>query len=57
MTQETKSLTPHPYRCQAHRMWMKKGVCELCRMEADKRQKELEKLTGSNKQTVKITKL
>ena len=40
-----------------HRMWMKKGQCEICRLEADKRRAELERVGGSNKQEVKITKL
>lgn len=43
-----------PYKCVAHRMWMRKGVCELCRLEADKKQQEQEKEMGVQKQEVVI---
>lgn len=46
-----------PRICPAHRMWMRKGQCELCRMAQDKKQQELEQITGSNKPPVKIGKL
>lgn len=45
---------PHPARCQMHKMWMKKGQCEMCRMAADKKLKEQEALTGSHKPKVII---
>lgn len=45
---------PHPGRCTMHKMWMKKGQCEMCRLEADKRLKEQEALTGFNKPAIKI---
>lgn len=48
---------PHPARCPMHKMWMKKGQCEICRLEEDKRRKQLEQLTGSNKPEVKIGKI
>lgn len=48
---------PSPRQCPAHRMWLRKGQCELCRLEQDKQRHELEKLIGSNKQEVKITKI
>lgn len=43
-------------KCPKHKTWMKKGVCEVCRLEADKRKKEYEKLGGSNKPPVRIIK-
>lgn len=46
-----------PRICQAHRMWMRKGQCEMCRLESDKRRLEYEKQTGSNKPEVKIGKI
>lgn len=46
-----------PQRCPMHRMWMRKGQCEICLLEADKRRKEQEKQTGSNKPEVKIGKI
>lgn len=45
---------PHPARCTIHRTWKRKGQCEACRMEADKKLKEQEALTGSNKPEIKI---
>jgi hypothetical protein len=44
----------HPGKCPAHNFWMKKGQCELCRIERDKLIKHYESLTGSNKPTIKI---
>jgi hypothetical protein len=44
-------------RCQKHRMWMKKGNCELCIMEREAKQKEYERMGGSNKPPIKITKV
>lgn len=40
-----------------HRMWMRKGQCEICRLEADKKRLEQEQYTGSNKPEVKIGKI
>jgi len=48
---------PHPYRCQMHKMWLKKGQCEVCRLNADLKLKEQEALTGSNKPEIKIGKI
>lgn len=48
---------PNPRQCPAHRMWLRKGQCELCRLEEDKRRIQAEKQHGSNKQEVKIIKL
>lgn len=45
---------PHPGRCTMHKMWMKKGQCEMCRLEAERKLKEQEARTGSNKPEVKI---
>lgn len=55
MTNEKTIVDPR--MCKAHRMWMRKGQCEMCRLEADKLRQEREKLTGSNKPEVKIIKL
>lgn len=40
-----------------HRMWMRKGQCEMCRLEEDKRRAQLEKQTGANKPEVRIGKI
>jgi len=50
----SKEIKPHPYRCQKHRMWMKKGHCELCCLERDAQKRENELLGGSNKPKVFI---
>lgn len=63
MSEYPKSIQPmtptikDPRKCPAHNYWMRKGQCELCRMAQDKKQKELEQITGSNKPPVKIGKL
>lgn len=44
-------------KCPAHNFWMKKGQCELCRLESEARQREYEKTGGFNKPPVKIGKL
>lgn len=44
-------------QCPIHRMWLKKGNCELCIMEREAKRKENEKLTGSNRPAIKIKKL
>lgn len=41
-------------KCPAHNFWMRKGQCELCRLEQDKRQREIERLGGSHKPKVII---
>jgi len=38
-------------------MWMRKGQCEICRLEADKKLLEQQALTGSNKPEVIIGKV
>lgn len=43
-----------PRKCPTHRMWKKKGQCELCLVERDKRLKQYEKEGGSNKPPVVI---
>jgi len=48
---------PHPFRCQMHKMWLKKGQCEVCRLNADIKLKEQEAVTGSHKPEIKIGKL
>ena len=44
-------------QCPTHRMWLKKGNCELCIMEREAKRKEFEKLTGSHKPAIIIKKL
>lgn len=46
-----------PRKCPKHRMWMKKGKCEICLMERDALIKQREQEGGSNKPPVKIGKL
>lgn len=46
-----------PYKCPAHNMWMRKGQCEICRLELDKRTRAAEQQHGSNKQEVIIKKV
>lgn len=46
-----------PFKCPAHRMWMRKGQCEICRLELDKRTRSAEQQHGSNKQEVIIKKV
>lgn len=45
-------------KCPAHNFWMRKGQCELCRVEADKRHaekmKKQEEAGGSHKPPIKI---
>lgn len=45
------------WKCPMHNFWLKKGQCELCRMEQDKRRREYEQTGGSNKPPVKIGKI
>jgi hypothetical protein len=54
---EKSKLITSPYKCPMHRMWMKKGQCEMCRLEEDRRRIELEKLTGAHKPEVIIGKI
>lgn len=56
-TTQNETKTNPAQRCPMHRMWMRKGQCEICRLEADKLQRAREQLTGSSRQEVKITKL
>lgn len=44
-------------KCQAHNFWMRKGQCEMCRLQAEAKQREYERTGGSNKPPVKIGKL
>lgn len=53
----TESVRKHPYKCPAHNMWMRKGQCEICRLNADIKRKQIEATTGSNKPEIKITKI
>ena len=53
----TTEPKPHPYRCQKHRMWMKRGNCELCCMERDAKQKEYDLLGGSDRKKVFVRKI
>lgn len=52
-----KPLPKHVGKCPAHNFWMKRGQCELCRMDREKQQKELEARIGFLHPTVKIGKL
>jgi len=36
-----------------HNFWMRKGQCEICRLEQDAKQREREKLSGANKPPIK----
>ena len=53
-----KRRNDQPYqttmKCPKHNAWRRKGVCELCLMEADKQKLENEKTGGSNHPPVKI---
>ena len=44
-------------QCPKHRMWLKKGNCELCIMEREALKKEHEKTGGSKKLPIIIKKL
>jgi len=44
-------------KCKIHNMWMKKGMCSVCKLEKMKAQELEERTYGSNKQEIKITKL
>lgn len=54
MGDHMKKGEPHPGRCQMHKMWMKKGQCEMCRLDAERKLKEQENRTGFNKPEIKI---
>ena len=53
----TKDGWPLPQKCPMHNMWMRKGQCEICRLNEDKLRLEREKQTGSNKPEVIIGKI
>jgi len=44
-------------KCPAHNMWMRKGQCEICRLNADKLQKQRDAEAGIVRQPIKIGKL
>lgn len=44
-------------RCPTHKTWKKKGICEGCRLAEEKKLRENELLTGSNKPEIKIIKI
>ena len=46
-----------PRKCPAHNMWMKKGQCEICRLEADREQAKLNRERGIVPQPIIIKKL
>lgn len=54
MKSETTPTPPNPRRCRKHRMWMRKGNCELCIMEQEALKKQYERTGGSNKPPIKI---
>ena len=54
---KSKTMVVDPRKCPMHRMWMKKGQCEVCRLNEDKLRIEREKLTGAHKPEVKIGKI
>ena len=55
----TKELlpVPRPQRCPIHRMWMRKGKCELCLRAADLEQRRLNQERGIEPQKIIIKKL
>ena len=44
-------------KCPMHNMWMRKGQCEICRLNADKLQQQKDAEAGVVKHPVKIGKL
>ena len=44
-------------KCIIHNAWMRKKECPICYLEARRKQLEFEKQTGSNKPSIKITKV
>lgn len=39
MTRKSRPITS-PLICKRHRLWMKKGVCDKCRLEEEQKQRE-----------------
>ena len=46
-----------PRKCKIHRSWMKKGVCDLCRMAEQKALAEYKKKQGIVDVPIKVIKL
>jgi hypothetical protein len=44
-------------KCPTHNTWMRHGKCEVCRLSAEARQRENEKLGGSKHQPIIIRKI
>ncbi len=63
MSEFPKSIQPKtpyitdPRKCPMHNMWMRKGQCEICRLNEDRRRKAYELENEIVKQQVKIGKL
>ena len=56
-TMKTLDAVRKSRQCPKHRMWLKKGNCELCIMEREAQRKELEKLTGSKHLPIIVKKI
>ena len=56
MSDKTSPITD-PRKCKMHNMWMRKGQCEICRLEADKRQAQLNAERGIEPKKIIIKKL
>ena len=60
-SQQIETPTREPIKdsrkCKVHNMWMRKGVCSVCYLEKRKAQNEDERLMGSYKPAIKITKV
>ena len=56
-TSQLNALGKSKYKCPMHNFWLKKGQCEICRLEVEKQQREYEKTGGANKPPVRVGKL
>lgn len=46
-----------PRKCKVHRSWMKKGVCDLCRLAKDKELNNYKRERGIVDVPIKVIKL
>jgi len=56
-SQKLKKEIKDPRKCPAHNMWMRRGQCEICRMESDRRTRAFNETMGIVPQEIKITKV
>ena len=56
-TQTERTRPKSPYKCPMHNMWLRKGQCEICRLEADRAQAKLNRERGIVPQPITIKKL